>query len=156
MFRGLVHFEIMGERFVQCGAGMAEFVSRLECICKPGLASVPAWSEPTACVAQSRFKNFGTCWGLLGTYSLHGTNETRSFSEPTGTCFGACWNLFGTYGLRGASETCSFSEPIGTCFGACSNLLGAYSLRGANKNYGPWNLLEPARNLQPAWCKHDL
>ena len=34
MFRGLVHFEIMGERFVQCGAGMAEFVSRLECICK--------------------------------------------------------------------------------------------------------------------------
>ena len=127
MFRGLVHFEIMGERFVQCGAGMAEFVSRLEGICKPGLASVAAWSEPTACVAQSRFKNFGTCWNLLGTYSR-----------------------------RGANETCSFSEPTGACFGACLNLLGTYSLRGANKNYGPWNLLEPARNLQPAWCKHDL
>ena len=34
MFRGFVHFEIMGDDWVQCGAGMAEFVSRLEGICK--------------------------------------------------------------------------------------------------------------------------
>ena len=29
--------------------------------------------------------------------------------------FGTCWNLLGTYSLRGANPICSFWEPIGTC-----------------------------------------
>jgi hypothetical protein len=39
MVRGHVHFEILGDRWVQCGAGMADFVGRLEGICKQYLDS---------------------------------------------------------------------------------------------------------------------
>ena len=34
MLRGKVHFEVMGHEWIQSGVGMAQFVERLEGICR--------------------------------------------------------------------------------------------------------------------------
>ena len=101
----------------------------------------------------------GTCWNLLGTDSRCGANQICVDS-------GTYWNLLETYSRPGPNNIWSFSEPTGTCrepagkfvnwVGTCWNLFGTDSRRGANKICSFRNLLEPARNLQPACAKQDL
>ena len=37
-------------------------------------------------MAQTRIKALGTCWILLGSYSLRGANTICSFLDPIGSC----------------------------------------------------------------------